>query len=348
MKAIVDDKIPYISDAIESVADEVVYAPGRDFTKEMVKDADLLVVRTRTKCNRELLEGSNVKFIATATIGYDHIDTAYCRENGIEWANCPGCNAGGVEQYVQSALILLSEKHDRPLEGMTLGVVGVGNVGSRIAKMAASMGMKVLQCDPPRQEKEGGNGFCSFRQIMDEADVITFHVPLIREGEYKTYHYADEDFFARVRKNCWIINTSRGEVVDTLALKKALNENLIADAVIDVWENEPDIDLELLDKVFIGTPHIAGYSADGKANASRMSMDNICRFFGIDGKYNIEAPAPANANVNAKDMKDALLQIYNPISDCINLRANPKDFEKLRGNYPVRREKEAFNINIID
>lgn len=346
MKVVVDDKIPYISEAIESVADEVIYVPGRSFTPEIVKDADVLVVRTRTKCNRELLEGSNVRFIATATIGFDHIDVDYCREAGIEWANCPGCNAGGVEQYVQSALLLLAAKHGRNLADMTIGVVGVGNVGSRVARMAGEMGMRTLLCDPPRAAREGGAGFVPLEQIAAEADVITFHTPLNREGEYCTYHLADARFFDSLSRPVWLFNSSRGEVVCTGDLKKAMAEGKVEDAVIDVWENEPDIDLELLDKVFIGTPHIAGYSADGKANASRMSIENICRFFGLESKVKIEAPKPAEKVVEAGTLAEALIKIYNPLDDCCRLRSNPSSFESLRGNYPVRREKEAFDIVI--
>lgn len=347
MKVVVDDKIPYISEAIEKIADEVVYAPGRDFTRDLVEDADAIVIRTRTKCNRDLLEGTNVRFIATATIGYDHIDTEYCSKAGITWMNCPGCNAGGVEQYVQSSLILLSRKYGVDLSNMTIGVVGVGHVGSRIVSMADNMGMRVLQCDPVRAVAEPDNrNFCSFENLVSESDVITFHVPLTREGKFKTYHYADESFFCNVKPNCWLINTSRGEVVDTKQLKKAILENHISDAVIDVWENEPDIDVELLDKVFIGTPHIAGYSSDGKANASRMSIENICRFFNLDVPCDIKPPMLDNMTIVASDYYDALLQTYNPMNDCKKLRDNPEKFEWLRGNYPVRREKDAFKFII--
>lgn len=347
MKAVVDDKIPYISGAIESIADEVVYLPGRSFTADAVRDADVLVVRTRTRCNRSLLEGSKVRFIATATIGFDHIDTEYCREAGIAWANCPGCNAGGVEQYIQSALILLARRHGRRLSDMTIGVVGVGNVGRRVARMAGEMGMKVMLNDPPRAAREGDGMFSSLEDVAREADVITFHTPLNRSGEYRTLHLADTRFFESLGRRPWILNSSRGEVIETAALKDALDRGLVEDAVIDVWENEPDIDLELLGKVFIGTPHIAGYSADGKANASRMSVENICRFFGIDNHCHIEAPAPSEPVIHAANMDDALLQIYNPMDDCIMLRNAPETFEALRGNYRVRREKEAFEV-IID
>lgn len=344
MKAIVDDKIPYIADAIERLADEVVYVPGREFTPALVADADVLVVRTRTRCGRELLEGSKVRLIATATIGFDHIDTLWCAAHGVSWVNCPGCNAASVEQYVHSSLILLSRRHNRGLKGMTLGVVGVGNVGRRVAAMASAMGMKVLLNDPPRADAEGAARFVTLDEIAREADVITFHTPLSRGGAYPTYHLADDRFFASLRRHPWLLNTSRGEVVETSAVKDALQGGQIADAVIDVWENEPDIDLELMDKTFIATPHIAGYSADGKANASRMVMEAISRFFNLNATFDIAPPVPQPATIHAATTDDALLEIYNPLNDCKALREDPSRFEWLRGNYPLRREPGAYEI----
>ena len=324
MKVIIDNKIPYINEAIERIADEVVYLPGSGFTKEEVKDADALIVRTRTLCNRELLEGSKVKFIATATIGYDHIDTEYCREAGITWANCPGCNAGSVEQYVCSALQLLNTKKGLDLKNATLGVIGVGHVGSRVVRMAKALGMRVLQNDPPRADR-GEDGFVDLATIAHECDVITFHTPLNRAGKYGTFHLADEHFFGELSRTPYVINSSRGEVVDTEALLAALSEGRVKDAVIDTWENEPDINRELLGVAFLATPHIAGYSADGKANATRMSLEALCRYFGIEADFQIlpqEGPDD-----------------YDPTRDSDWLKGAPEKFEWFRGNYPVRREK---------
>lgn len=347
MKAVVDDKIPYIAHAIESVADEVVYLPGKDFTPEVVADADVLVVRTRTRCDAALLAGSRVRFVATATIGYDHIDTAWCASAGISWANCPGCNAASVAQYVQSSLILLSRRHGRDLRGMTLGIVGAGNVGRRVADMARSMGLTVLLNDPPRAEAEGGAGFVTLDEVARRADIISLHTPLTRGGGHPTYHLADGALFASLARRPWLLNTSRGEVVDTEAVKQALDSGAIADAVIDVWEHEPAIDLRLMDKAFIATPHIAGYSADGKANASRMTMDNICRHFGIENRCRIEPPAPPQPVIEAATRDDALLAIYDPKRDSDALRRDPSRFEWLRGNYPLRREAGAYEIRLI-
>lgn len=346
MKIIIDNKIPYIKEAVRTIADEIVYAPGKDFTPELVRDADALIIRTRTHCNRELLEGSRVKFIATATIGFDHIDTDYCQQAGIEWRNAPGCNSASVAQYVQSSLLIWKSLRNRELSGLTIGIVGVGNVGSKITKVAQDFGMRVLLNDLPREEKEGSGSFTSLNKIAEECDIITFHVPLYKEGNYKTFHLANREFFQSLKRKPIIINTSRGEVIDTNALLEALNNQTISDAIIDVWEHEPDINRELLEKVMIGTPHIAGYSADGKANATRMSLDAICCFFQIKGKYEINAPAPASPIIYAKNHEEALLQIYNPTEDSDRLKTQPELFETLRGDYPLRREEEAYIINI--
>ena len=347
MKVIVDDKIPFIREALATLADEAVYVPGKDFTPELVRDADALIVRTRTRCDRRLLEGSRVRFIATATIGFDHIDTAFCQEAGITWQNAPGCNSASVAQYMHSSLLLLQRQKDFRLEGKTLRVIGVGNVGTKVAQVGRELGMRVLLNDPPRQEKEGGNLFSPLKQLMEECDVLTFHVPLIREGVHKTFHLADADFFDRLKRRPVIANTSRGEVIETQALLHALQEGEVSDAIIDVWEHEPDICLDLLDRAFIGTPHIAGYSADGKANATRMSLDALCRFFHLDARYRIEPPAPPQPLIEAHDLTEASLAMYDPRRDDQALRLHPECFEKLRGEYPLRRETEAFPEDYI-
>lgn len=337
MKVIVDNKIPYIKGIIERIADEVVYLPGNAFTPQEVKDADALIVRTRTLCNRDLLAGSRIKFIATATIGFDHIDTAYCQEAGITWTNCPGCNASSVEQYVHSVLLLLKREKNLCLEGATIGVVGVGHVGSKVATMASKLGMRVLLNDPPRADK-GEEGFVDLQTIARECDVITFHTPLNREGVYRTFHLADEPFFNQLERLPYIINSSRGEVVETQALLRALEKGQVKEAVIDTWENEPDIDLTLLQEAFIATPHIAGYSADGKANATRMSLEALCRFFGIEANFKIVPPSLSEDMVWSEDKETAYLQLYNPMRDSEWLKAEPEKFEWFRGNYPLRRE----------
>lgn len=336
MKVIVDNKIPYIREALAELADEVVYLPGKAFTPDIVRDADALITRTRTLCNRDLLAGSKVQFIGTATIGFDHIDTAYCKEAGITWSNCPGCNAGAVEQYIHSVLLLLQQEKGLKLKNACIGIVGVGHVGSRIKQLAERLGMKVLLNDPPR-EAQGESGFTDLQTLAQCCDVITFHTPLVKQGDFPTFHLADESFFASLQRQPYIINTSRGEVIDENALRGALNKGLIKDAVIDVWEHEPNIALDLLNRIFIGTPHIAGYSADGKANATRMTLEAFCKFFGKEMKFTILPPdmphPPFNSNEDIRQ-----LQIYDPRRDCTELRNHPGLFEQLRGDYPLRRE----------
>ena len=336
MKVIVDNKIPYIREALAELADEVVYLPGKAFTPDIVRDADALITRTRTLCNRDLLAGSKVQFIGTATIGFDHIDTAYCKEAGITWSNCPGCNAGAVEQYIHSVLLLLQQEKGLKLKNACIGIVGVGHVGSRVKQLAERLGMKVLLNDPPRKA-QGESGFTDLQTLAQCCDVITFHTPLVRQGDFPTFHLADESFFASLQRQPYIINTSRGEVIDENALRKALNKGLIKDAVIDVWEHEPNIALDLLSRIFIGTPHIAGYSADGKANATRMTLEAFCKFFGKEMKFTILPPdmphPPFDSNEDIRR-----LQIYDPRRDCAELRNHPELFEQLRGDYPLRRE----------
>lgn len=335
MKVIVDNKIPYIKGLIETLADEVIYLPGKDFTPEVVKEADALIIRTRTLCNRQLLEGSKVQFIGTATIGFDHIDTKYCQEAGITWSNCPGCNAGAVEQYVHAALLLLQQEKGLQLKGACLGIVGVGHVGERIRRMAERIGMKVLLNDPPRADA-GEQGFTSLDTLAEQCDILTFHTPLIREGKYQTFHLADRTFFQKLQRRPYLLNTSRGEVVETEALLEALDTGTMTEAVIDVWENEPHISQELLNKVFIGTPHIAGYSADGKANATRMVLKAFCHFFHKPSNFHIVLPTSSNAFSENENLR--ILQLYNPLKDYETLRTNPEHFEQLRGDYPLRRE----------
>ncbi|MDR0896059.1 MAG: 4-phosphoerythronate dehydrogenase PdxB [Prevotellaceae bacterium] len=344
LKIVVDNKIPYIREPLQQITDRIVYVRGAEITASQVSDADALIVRTRTRCNRQLLEHSRVQFIATATIGYDHIDTAYCREAGIRWSNAPGCNATSVAQYMQSVFLLLEQEKGKRLSETTLGIVGVGHVGSAVAETARALGMRVLLNDPPRAAREGGSLFCSLETLAAQCDIITFHVPLYNEGQYCTYHLCDHALFDMLKRRPILINTSRGEVVATDVLLKALGNGIVSDAVIDVWEHEPHPDLTLLNKVYIGTPHIAGYSADGKANATRMALDALCSHFGIQTDYHIEPPAPAHPVIVAASPTEAYLKIYDPRIDSAALKTCPDNFEHLRENYPLRREAIAFSI----
>ena len=353
MKIISDNKIPYIKGALEPFA-EVVYLPGNLTTADVVRDADALVTRTRTVCSKDVLDGSKVKFIATATIGFDHIDTAYCKSAGIEWANAPGCNAESVNQYISSALFSYSKRHGLALKGKTIGIVGVGQVGSRVAKTCEILGMNVLLNDPPREREEGTSQFVSLQTIQELADIITFHVPLNMDGADKTYHMAGKEFLLGLRKKPLIMNTCRGEVFDTPAVYQAIKEDAISGLNIDCWENEPELDLDLLKLTDYATSHIAGYSKDGKANGTKNSVRAISRFFGLGiddwEPPGIEAPQNPLIELDGRGLDEekilaaAVLATYNIEQDDRALRDNPQLFEQLRGDYPVRREFDSYSV----
>ena len=353
MKIIIDDKIPYIRGAFEDVA-EVIYLPGSKTTAEIVRDADAIVTRTRTICNEKLLAGSSVKFIATATIGYDHIDTDYCDAAGIKWTNAPGCNSKSVEQYIASTLMVLAETKKLQLKDLCIGIVGVGNVGSKVAKICEIFGMKVLLNDPPRERAEGPEKFVSLETVKNEADIISLHVPLNTKGEDATFHMGDESFFSALKKKPVLINSCRGEVIKTDAVKKALKTKQISAFVCDCWENEPDLDLELLGMTEIATPHIAGYSKDGKAKGTSMSVQAISDFFGL-GLNNwqpsgVELPTNPIIEIDGEGMNEqevfskAILHTYDIRHDDKLLRLSPEHFEQQRGDYPTRREFPAFTV----
>ena len=280
MKIIADDKIPFLRGALEPYA-EVVYLPGKEITHDVLLDADAILIRTRTKCNARLLQKTNVRFIGTATIGYDHIDTQFCEANGIRWTNAPGCNSSSVQQYIAAALLTIASGFRFSLRGKTLGIIGVGNVGSKVAMLGKSLGMNVLLNDPPRARMEGDKEFAGIDIILRQSDIVTVHVPLTMTGEDKTYHLFNDTAFKEMKKRSWFFNSSRGEVTDSIALKNMLTSSNLGGAVIDVWENEPDVDPELLSGVYLATPHIAGYSTDGKANGTAMVVNSLSRFFDL-------------------------------------------------------------------
>jgi erythronate-4-phosphate dehydrogenase len=353
MKIVIDDKIPFIKGLLEPVAD-VRYIKGSDICQKDVIDTDALIIRTRTRCDKKLLDGTKVKFIATATIGSDHIDSAWCNSKGIKWANAPGCNSGSVMQYITATILFLAKKHNLKLSDMTLGVIGVGNVGKKIVKMAGILGMRVLQNDPPREIAEGKGSYCNLTDLLTQSDIVTLHVPLTFTDNYPTYHLANDQFFSFMKNDSFFINSSRGQVCDENSLKKALKNGPVAGCVLDVWETEPKPDPYLLKISDISTPHIAGYSLDGKLNATIMAVKALIGFF----KININLPSvdilpqPDNSVINIskfnsderKALIDIILKTY-PISvDSELLKNNPGKFEELRGDYRPRREFAAFTI----
>lgn len=332
MKIIVEANIPYIKGLLEPVG-KVEYLPAAAITKEAVADADALFVRTRTRCDAALLDGSLVQFIATATIGTDHIDLQYCRQKGIAVSNAPGCNAPAVAQYVFAAIG--SRFCADTIGRLKLGVVGVGHVGSIVARWGNRLGMDVMLCDPPRKRSEGGN-FVELGEIAREADIITFHTPLNRSGEDCTLHLADTAFFAKLQHCRLLINSSRGAVVDNLALLAALNSGKVDAAAIDCWESEPCINRELLDKAFIATPHIAGYSQEGKMRATAMALQAFEQHFGLDIKGIPHVAAPLKG-AEITDIAQVTAS-YDPLADTTRLKSDPDSFESLRNNYHLRPE----------
>jgi len=350
MKIVADNTVPYLKGILEPIAD-ISYLSAEEFTPEAVHDADALIVRSIDKCSRSLLSGSKIKLITTATIGFDHIDTRFCTEAGITWKNAPGCNAVSVSQYILGALTDLSLKTNKPLAGKTIGIVGVGHVGKEVEKVCSAIGMNVLRNDPPREEIEGKANFVSLDTIAEESDIITFHTPLINEGKFATRHLANTIFFKNLKRQPWYINASRGAVHDTKALLEGYRNGQISEMVIDCWENEPNISRELLQSTAIATPHIAGFSADGKANGTRICLENIANFFHvhIDKIGEVIPPAPLEPVIDMNQfasnrIKQALLKPFNPLVPDKALRAEPEKFEWFRTNFHHHREFHAYTI----
>ncbi|OFY46799.1 MAG: hypothetical protein A2X22_04875 [Bacteroidetes bacterium GWF2_49_14] len=386
MKIVIDDKIPFIRGILEPFA-EVIYLPGGQIRREHLLDADCLMARTRTRCNRELLEGTAVRFIATATIGFDHIDTDYCQAAGIKWTNAPGCNSGSVAQYITVALIIMANRHQFDLTNKTLGIIGVGHVGSKVQRIAEILGMKVLLTDPPRARTEGPEGFVDLKTLLNQSDIVSLHVPLNRDGEDKTWHLVDRGFLEALKPGAILMNTSRGEVIDeeeVLGLASLLSSRRKPGSpsselqsgdpglrrddsgasqisnhwslVLDVWQNEPNINRKLLAISEIATPHIAGYSQDGKLNATRMVVEAVIREFDLtDDRRPTTAGTPSVVSLPSAvlsmghesrvTLHEILLATYDILADDRRLRELPETFEEQRNNYPVRREFTAYQID---
>lgn len=351
---------------------------GRSIRAGDVRDADILAIRSTTKVGRDLLEGSSIKFVGTATTGMDHLDTVYLDSAGIRWCYSPGCNANSVAEYIIAALLCLANRHGFMLAGKTIGVIGVGNVGGLVCTKAESLGMRILRNDPPIQRSEAGGQksdkkgegpapghFISLDRLLAEADIVTMHVPLTREGPDKTFHMANEAFFTVLKQGCIFLNSARGAVVDTNALLTALHKGIVSHAVIDTWEGEPAYRRDLLDRIDLGTPHIAGYSFDGKVMGTVMVYKEACRFRGMEPSWVpddlLPQPVVPKLEIVAKHSNeekviwDIVRQVYDIESDDDHLRCGPDDssctdytahFDNLRGNYPIRREFSFTRVNL--
>lgn len=338
---VVDSNIPFIGNSLDGIA-RVVSLPAEEITRENIADADALLVRTYTRCNAALLEGTNVRFVGTATIGTDHLDLEWLKANGIVAVNAPGCNAPAVAQYVAASILTL---FPHP-EGMTVGIVGVGHVGSLVDRWCRRLGMKTLLCDPPRAIAEGSDGFVTLDEIARDSDIVTFHTPHTRPPQpHATHHLADKAFFDALQKRPVIINAARGPVVDTQALVDALDSGRVSNAVIDCWEGEPDaISQPLLERAVIATPHIAGYSIEGKKRATRAVVEALLMYWS-DELYgrSMERPQAPHPEECGRSMERPYNNDpgYDPMADTAYLRQGLKagrTFTDLRNNYTLRHE----------
>lgn len=317
MRIVCDRYIPFVAEAVRNEWPHVDICPLKpeEIDADVIREADVLIVRTRTKVNEALLAGSKVQLVCTATIGFDHIDTAYCESHGIRWMSCPGCNAQAVCDYIEEALNEITNDQLSMTNTPTIGVVGVGHVGSLVAQMAERKGMKVLLNDPPK-----GIGV-SLDFIAQNCDIITFHVPL----DNSTYHLCDEAFLAKCKPGALIINAARGGVVDEQALLQSGHPY-----ILDTWENEPDINADVLQKAELASMHIAGYSAEGKRNASQMCLDQIAKSFGLKPIDMSKYPYLELSNKKEDSAPGWLFRVSK------SLKANPTAFEALRKSYPLR------------
>lgn len=349
IRVIVEQSVPYLKGIIERYATPI-YLDNHDITKQHIRDAQAMVVRSITQCNASLLAGTQIEYIATATAGTDHIDDKYCEQAHIHWDSTPGCNAIAVAQYVFSSLSLLSLREGIELQGKTIGIIGVGHVGKQVQRIAEILGMRVLLNDPPRARQEGEQHFVNLSRIQEEADIITLHVPLTEE----TRHLVDETFLSLCKKKPVLINACRGAVCSSSALIKAKQQQLISHLIIDCWENEPNINPDLLTHADIASPHIAGFSADGKHRGARMALIALCLHFGIevDEKALLEpneltSPStPINLSVypEGEEIQRAFLATFNPQDIDLSLRNHVANFEYLRKHYNYPREMAAHCI----
>ena len=357
-----DENIPYVQQAFSTLG-EVRLMPGREISASAVRTAELLLVRSVTRVGRELLEGSRVRFAATATIGTDHVDTRYLQAAGIRFASAPGSNANSVAEYVAAALLVIAERQGRTLAGSDIGIIGVGNVGSRVAAKAEALGMRPLLNDPPLKRETGDPKYLPLDDLFS-CDFVTLHVPLERHGPDATFHMVDERSLERMKPGAVLLNTARGAAVDNAALLEALRDGQLSAAVLDVWEGEPSIRVDLLERVSLGTPHIAGYSLDGKVNGTRMIYKAACDFLDVEPTWHPASsmPAPAypeltvavNQRTPEAALREAVLTVCPIERDDAALRETarmPPDeraayFDRLRKEYPVRREFQNTTVRL--
>lgn len=358
MKILVDENMPYARELFSRLG-EVKAVPGRPIPTEALTDADALMVRSVTKVNEALLGDKAIKFVGTATAGTDHVDQAWLEQAGIGFSAAPGCNAIAVVEYVFSALLMLAERDGFALADRTVGIVGVGNVGGRLQKRLEALGIKTLLCDPPRADNGEEGDFRSLDELVAQADVLTFHTPLYKDGPYKSLHLADEALIASLKPGAILINACRGPVVDNAALLKCLNAGQKLSVVLDVWEPEPDLNLALLDKVDLGTSHIAGYTLEGKARGTTQVFEAYSQFIGQPQEVALSSLLPApefgrislHGSLDQPTLKRLVHLVYDVRRDDAPLRkvaGIPGEFDKLRKNYLERREWSSLTVECDD
>jgi len=358
IKIIADENLAYAKELFSQFG-EVKLLNGRKISNSELQDTEAVIIRSITQVNESLLAGTNVRFVGTATIGTDHLDIEYLQSREIMFASAPGCNSYSVAEYVMASLLYSATKNDFSLKDKSIGIVGIGNVGSKVVRFCEALGMKVLKNDPPLSRQGKLKDSVTFDEIL-EADIISLHVPLSFTGKDKTYHLLNENNLRTLNENTLLINTSRGSVIDSVALKQTITQKNLA-VILDVWENEPDIDQELLSKVLIGTPHIAGYTLEGKVNGSLMIYDALADFLKMDKSPNISLPVVNNnqllfdSSVNTEEsLNNIIKQIYNIENDHSRLlKVNSMNdseigryFDTLRKDYPLRREFNNYSIKM--
>lgn len=358
LKLIVDENITLAGDAFKQFGN-VTLLPGRKINNAVLHNTDILIVRSITNVNEALLKNTPVKFVGTATIGTDHIDLDYLKKNDMAFADAKGCNAFSVAEYVIASLLNLSLKFDFSLKEKSIGIVGIGNVGSIVARIAEALGMKVLLNDPPLQRNGDTRKFVDLNEILS-ADIITLHVPLNLKGIDKTYHLIDKEKLGRVKHEAIIINTARGAVVNNKDLLDVISKKNIK-VILDVWENEPSVNIELLNEVVIGTPHIAGYSVEGKVNGTKIIYDLLCKFLGMNAVFSFNLETPQNSRKKFNNLKKVEVGLNELISGIysiqeddkrmremlnMNIEERIKSFDLQRKNYPLRREFNNYLIQV--
>lgn len=360
LKIIVDENISFAEEAFSSLG-EVKLLHGRSITRNTLLDADALIIRSITNVNESLLKDTSVKFVGTATIGTDHIDLDYLKNNNIAFASAKGCNADAVSEYVFTALFHLLVKKQIHLKGKTLGIIGLGNIGSRVLRIAQKLGLEVLQNDPPLQRLTAQKEFASLDEIL-KSDFITLHVPLNIGGPDNTYHLLNEENLRLIKPDAILINASRGPVIDNKALLEFIRRNPGLSTVLDVWENEPDFDEHLLEKIDIGSPHIAGYSLEGKINGTVMIYNALCKFINCITEFTPILPAVENSEIVAYTNKQPIegflngifSHVYNILEDDMLMRLafkmspeeKTKHFDAQRKNYRLRREFNNYRVKL--